>query len=87
MHAGEGLSPGTDGVRIDDLPLLGLQQVGHAAVQYPRRAHGQCGCMLAGVDPLTPCFHPYDANAVLLHKLVVQPCSSTAPDEAAGSWS
>jgi hypothetical protein len=39
-----------DGVRVDDLAVSVLNEIGHAAVQHAGCAHRQGGCVLVGVD-------------------------------------
>ena len=44
------IEAGRDRVRLDDLAVLVLQQIGAVAVQHAGRAGGQRGGVLAGVD-------------------------------------
>ncbi len=55
-------APRADGVRVDDLPLLVLQQVTHGAVQHAGRALGQRGRVLLGVDALPARLHAHQPH-------------------------
>ena len=47
------VEPGRDRVRLHDLPVLVLQEVGAGAVQHPGLAAGDRGGVPAGLDPVS----------------------------------
>lgn len=55
-------SPCADGVGVNDLSVVVLQQVAVASVQHSWGAHGQRGCVLAGLNSFTSSLHSNQAD-------------------------
>ena len=60
--------PCADGVRVDDLAFIVLQQVAEGAVQDTRRAHGEGGCMLAGPHSLSASLNANQPHILVIHQ-------------------
>lgn len=71
------ISPSADGVGVDDLTLLILQQVRVGSVEHAGRSHCQrCG-MLFGVCALAGSLHSDQTDLLVIHKLVEEAWQAT----------
>jgi hypothetical protein len=71
---GGGGVPCADGVGVDDLALVVLEQVGEGAVQDARGAHGEGSRVFVGVNPLPRSLHPDQPHLLVIHKLMEKSC-------------
>ena len=60
-------------MRVRNLAVLVLEQIGAVAVQNPRGAAGERGRMLAAFQPASGRFHPDDAHVGFIQKGVEEP--------------
>ena len=64
--------PSADGVGLNNLALIVLQEVGEGSVQHSWQPHRQRGCMLLCVYALSTCLNPDHPHVLVIHKLVPQ---------------
>ena len=66
------VEPGGDGMAVQNLPVLCLQQVGPVAVQHAGLAAGQGRAVLAGFDPVAGGLDADDADVVVIQERMEQ---------------
>ena len=67
------IQPGADRVRLDDLPVIVLQQIGAVAVQHARPPAGQARGMLAGLDAVPARLHADQPHRRIIEERMEQP--------------